>query len=484
MTIQFTDKINPKWLTVVFICRDNLSQVRSEIPNLPADLELDPTDCEAGKDYRYMTADQRWLFTGVGERMEFTAEKLRREVDKAVKEANRMKAHHLQLVLLGFKDHTESRMMARALGEMPLLSNYQFLPHRTVDTDKLSNSLKEVYILTDISDMARRLAEAIKVAEATCEARNLVNEPPNVLTSLELAARAKKLCEAKGLKVEVLNKSQIESLKMGGLLAVNRGSHDEPTFTIIEHKPANPRNKKPVVLVGKGIVFDTGGLSLKPTAGSMDSMKSDMAGAAAVIGTLLAVADNSLPLHIVGLIPSTDNRPGYNAYTPNDVITMMDGSTVEVLNTDAEGRMILADALHFAKRYEPELVIDLATLTGAAVVAVGTHATALMGTADRATKKKLEDAGLRTYERLVELPLWEEYAEQLKSDIADQKNIGGRYAGSITAAKFLEHFAKGYPWIHLDIAGTAFLESAQKWQPKNATGMGVRLLYEFLSTHE
>ena len=270
--------------------------------------------------------------------------------------------------------------------------------------------------------------------------------------------------------------------RSGGLLAVNRGSIDPPTFSILEYKPSKKVNKKPVVLVGKGVVYDTGGLSLKPTKGSMDEMKSDMAGAATVAGAIYAAAKAELPVHIIGLIPATDNRPDGNAYAPGDVITMHDGSTVEVLNTDAEGRMILADALSYAKKYKPELVIDAATLTGSAQRAVGKHAIVAMGNAESLWMQKLAQSGDSVYERIVEFPFWDEYADDMKSDIADQKNIGGANAGAITAGKFLEKFTD-YPYIHMDIAGVAFLGEKFSYHGKGGTGIGVRLLFDFLKNY-
>jgi leucyl aminopeptidase len=368
-----------------------------------------------------------------------------------------------------------------ALGELPYLSNYQFLKYKK--DGKGANTLQEVKILTSVPEIQGYIAEGEKLGIATCYARDLVNEPPNVINAVTLSETIRAWGQTYGFSVEVFEKSKIEELKMGGLLAVNRGSQTPPTFSILEYKPNNAKNTKPLVLVGKGITFDTGGLSLKPTAGSMDSMKCDMAGAAAVAGAFVAIAANRLPFHIIGLIPSTDNRPGEDAYTPNDVITMYDGSTVEVLNTDAEGRMILADALSWAKQYQPEVVIDLATLTGAAAMAVGTNASIICSNAERNIVEKFFQAGELTNERLVELPLWEDYKEMIKSDIADLKNIGGKYAGTITAAKFLEHFT-AYPWVHLDIAGSAFLEAADNYRGKNGTGVGVRLLYHFIRAYK
>jgi leucyl aminopeptidase len=230
------------------------------------------------------------------------------------------------------------------------------------------------------------------------------------------------------------------------------------------------------------VVYDTGGLSLKPTPNSMDMMKCDMGGAAAVIGTMVAVAKNKLPYHVVVLVPATDNRPGGNAYVPGDVIKMYNGKTVEVLNTDAEGRMILADALSYADKYQPELVIDVATLTGAAANAIGHYGVVAMGNTPENTMNKLKESGNNTFERIVEFPFWEEYNEQLKSSIADLTNLGNGAGGAITAGKFLEHFTNA-PYIHLDIAGPAFIKKQINYHPQGGTGVGVRLLYDFIKNY-
>ncbi|HSY75318.1 MAG TPA: peptidase M17, partial [Bacteroidia bacterium] len=252
-----------------------------------------------------------------------------------------------------------------AFAEGMALGNYQFLHYRQNDIKKVANSLKAINIQS--KKIKAVDFERLKiVVDATCRARTLVNEPVNFLTALQLGKEFEKMGKEAGFKVEVFNKAKIASLKMGGLLAVNLGSIDPPTFTFMEWKPKNAKNKKPYVLVGKGVVYDTGGLSLKPTPNSMDEMKCDMAGGAAVGCTMYAIAKANLPVHVIGLVPATDNRPGMNAYVPGDIITMHNGMTIEMLNADAEGRMILADALSYAKRYDPELAIDLATLTGAA----------------------------------------------------------------------------------------------------------------------
>ena len=367
--------------------------------------------------------------------------------------------------------------LSLSLAEGIILSNYQFLTYKS---DKTKSYLKKLTI-EDTRIKAAEFTELNEVLTGVYFARTLVNEPVITLTAERLSQEIKKLGKAANFSVKVLDKKEIMKEKMGGLLAVNSGSQLPPTFTILEHKPKNAKNKKPYVLVGKGVVYDTGGLSLKPTAGSMDSMKSDMAGAAAVVGAIYAIAKNNLPIHVVGLIPATDNRPGEIAYTPGDVITLRGGITVEVLNTDAEGRLILGDALDYAKKYKPELVLDLATLTGAQVMAIGQYGAAIMGSAPQDVKNQLTAVGYDTHERVAEMPFWDEYDDLIKSDIADIKNVGGREGGCITAGKFLARFTD-YPWIHLDIAGPSFLTSPEHYKPKGGTGYGVRLLYQFFKS--
>ena len=358
-----------------------------------------------------------------------------------------------------------------------LLSSYSFEKYKTKKTEA-EKSLQEVQI--NHPEVTEEQAnEVAQLSRATFAARNLVNEPVIFLNATQLGQELERLGQEAGFQVEVLEEAKIQSLKMGGLLAVNAGSQQPPNFSILEYKPENAKNTQPVVLVGKGVVYDTGGLSLKPTAGSMDMMKSDMGGAASVAGALYAVAANKLPVHVIGLIPATDNRPGEQAITPGDVITISNGKTVEVLNTDAEGRLILADALTYAQRYKPSMVIDLATLTGAAARAIGPEGIVCMGTAEEEQKQQLFTAGKEVYERLVEFPLWEEYEKQLESSIADINNLGGPTAGAITAGLFLKHFID-YPWMHLDIAGPAFLTKPDSYRGKGGSGVGVRLLYQFI----
>jgi len=375
---------------------------------------------------------------------------------------------------------SENSEAARTLAEGLFLSGYQFEGYKTDEKSRQEPALATISLVGDAATAAQ-VTELQHLLEGVAFARDLVNAPLNKLNAQQFADRLAEAGDEAGYATDILDMARIESLRMGGLLAVNLGSPEPPTFSILEWKPEGAQNPQPYVLVGKGVVYDTGGLSLKPTPNSMDMMKCDMAGGAAVGGVLYALAKNNVPLHVIGLVPATDNRPGGLAYVPGDVITMHSGLTVEVKNTDAEGRLLLADALSFAKKYHPALVIDLATLTGAAVRAVGTEAAAVMGTAEADTTAQLLAAAHRTHERLVEFPLWEDYADHIKSDIADLANLGKGDAGHISAAKFLERFIEGTPWLHLDIAGPAFLTAADSYRGKGGTGTGVRLLYEFLT---
>lgn len=365
-----------------------------------------------------------------------------------------------------------------AFAEGFLLSSYQFNKYKTGDEEGRGKITIKTLKVVSKTLSPIDLQQIDVLVKANFIARDLVNEPLNNLNAVALSERISEACKKRKVLVEVMNKTKIASLKMGGLLAVNKGSVDPPTFTIAEWKPDKYINKKPYVLVGKGIVYDTGGMSLKP-ANSMAGMKADMAGAATMAATICAVAEAKLPLHVIALIPATDNRTDGNAYVPDDIIKMYDGSTVEVVNTDAEGRLILADALSYAKKYDPELVIDAATLTGSAMRAIGDQGAVGMNNRAGIQMSKLIKTGEDVYERIVEFPMWDEYNKQLKSEVADIKNIGGASAGAITAGKFLDHFTD-YPFIHLDIAGVAFIDKKDSYRGIGATGFGVRLLFRFL----
>ena len=367
-----------------------------------------------------------------------------------------------------------------ALVEGLALSNYQFIKYLK-DASEKTSSIQEISVVSSALTEPD-IYNLLTLTEAVFIARDWVNEPASVFTSVLLSEEIQKLGKENGFGVEVFDLAKIKSLKMGGLLAVNQGSTEPPTFSVLNWKPDNAVNSKPIILVGKGVVYDTGGYSLKPTPDSMDSMKSDMAGAAAVASIIYTLAKIKLPVYVIGLIPSTDNRIGPDAYSPGDIITMYDGTTVEVMNTDAEGRLILADALCYAKQYEPELVIDIATLTGAAIRAIGTLGVVGMGNTSDEIVNLIVEAGNNVYERVAIFPFWEEYGEQIKSEIADLKNIGSNTAGAITAGKFLEYFTN-YPYFHLDIAGMAFLSKKDSYRGSGATGMGIRLIYSFLISY-
>lgn len=384
-----------------------------------------------------------------------------------------LSAEHCQQVALVGQVGDADELLAWAEGLA--LARYRFEKYKTK-----AEALPVLEIALVGAPSEVQVEQLNQLVEAVFVTRDLVNEPVSYLTAVKLGETIQDLAQRFGFSTEVFNKQKIEALKMGGILGVNRGSVDPPTFSVLEWKPKNAVNERPIVLVGKGVVFDTGGINLKTPPGSLDTMKCDMGGAAAVVGAFVALAATKVPLYVVGLVPATDNRPGGNAIVPGDVLTMHSGSTVEIINTDAEGRLILADALSYAGRYEPELVIDLATLTGNAVMAIGSQACVGMGTASRETQSALEAAGEAVCERVVWFPFWKDYDEAIKSDVADVKNLGGREAGAITAGKFLAHFVSA-PWLHLDIAGPAFLERKHTYRGLGGTGFGVRLLHRFLS---
>ncbi len=426
---------------------------------------------------------KRIVLTGIGEESSVTAEALRSAAAIGARTATRVSAETVGISVPSIDlDGDEA---AQALVEGFVLGSYRFDRYRT-KKDPGEPAQRLVIQTGDQDKQVRRGADRGRIiAEAVCSARDLVNLSPDEKTPVLLSKAIEKSAKKHGYEVTVWDKALIEEEGMGGLLAVNRGSQDPPTFSVLEWHPEHARNSRPVILVGKGVVFDTGGLSLKPTKGSMDSMKSDMAGAAAVIGAMEAVAKLELPLYVIGLIPATDNRPGEKAYVPGDVVKMHSGKTVEVLNTDAEGRMILADALSYASTFYPEIVLDLATLTGAAVVALGDIVAATMTNEEKGAEDRLQSitsAGAASGDRVHPLPMFDEYNEQLKSTVADLKNVGGRGAGSITAAKFLEHFVD-YPWIHVDIAGPSFLDAQRGYHAAGGTGFGVRLLARFLQVY-
>ena len=361
-----------------------------------------------------------------------------------------------------------------AFAEGLLLSFYRFDKYRKPVPGE-NKFPEKIFIKGEIAD------EDFMWLKANCEAlfaaRDMINEPPLKMTSHSFSEEIIRLGHSGGFGVEILDKNRIAALRMGGLLGVNNGSAEPPRFCIMEYKPENRLNNKPLVLIGKGVVLDTGGLNIK-TGNYMDMMKADMAGGAAVAGAMYVIAKSALPLHVVALVPVTDNRPGFNAIAPGDILTMHNGTTVEVLNTDAEGRLILADAISYASKYDPMLVVTIATLTGSAALAFGNKATAMMGTAPDNYLTAMIKAGDEVYERIAPMPFWDEYSESLKSDVADIKNLGDREGGAIIAGKFLSSFTAS-PFIHLDIAGPGMLKKDDSYRTKEGPGTGVRLLSAF-----
>ncbi len=416
--------------------------------------------------------DLYFIYIKAEKEKHYTDENIRKAAFKINNELNSAKSKKILLI----NAETDSKNTYSFL-EGFLLSNYSFNKYFFKEKDNKTKYVEEVKIF-DKTLKTSSLEKLLTIIEGVYIARDLVNEPFNSLNSIDLSKKIKELSNEAGFEAEILNKKQIEALKMGGILAVNKASDIPPTFTIMQWKPEKHKNEKPIIIVGKGIVFDSGGYSLKPGQ-YMEDMKIDMAGAAATIATLYIVSKLKLPVYLIGFVPSTDNLIGKNGYVPGDIITMHNGMTVEIKNTDAEGRLILADALSYAKKYNPALVIDLATLTGAASRAIGDLACAMMTNADKKVRKTFRKSGNETFERVMEFPLWKEYNDMIKSDIADLKNIGGAEAGHITAAKFLENFTD-YPWVHLDIAPNASLDKLSDYRGKGATGIPVRLLINFI----
>jgi leucyl aminopeptidase len=367
----------------------------------------------------------------------------------------------------------------RVVADYLAASDYKYDAYITVKKEEKRLPINATLITTlDAKQAKQAETEARAIADGIRTVRDLGNGPGNLVTPTHLADRAEAVAKEIGVKCTVYDKRAIEKMKMGGLLAVNRGSGEEPRFVVLEYAPR--RAKQHVALVGKGITFDSGGISIKP-AERMEEMKFDMCGAAAVIGTVEAAAKLALPVRVTGIFASTENLPDGRAYKPGDIITMMSGKTVEIVNTDAEGRMILGDALHYASELKPDHIIDYATLTGACVVALASEAAGLFANNDELARKLIE-CGERVGERVWRLPEWDDYKELIRSEWADMKNSGGRWGGAITAALFLKEFVNCPSWAHLDIAGTAYAEHETAREPRGATGAGVRVTVEFLES--
>jgi leucyl aminopeptidase len=376
------------------------------------------------------------------------------------------------------KQFTSEEYYYQTFIEGILLGNYSFDKYKA--DKKEPKNLSVFFYADNQKKLNQAISTALIVMEGVNFTKDLQNEPGSVLTPDALSKRIGTELPVYGVKVTIFNEKEIRKKKMGGLLAVGSGSNNPPRFIILEYKGAARNKKKTVALVGKGITFDSGGISIKP-ASNMGEMKADMSGAAVVAGTVLAAAKAKLPVNILGVIPTAENMPSGSSMRPGDIVVTASGKSIEVDNTDAEGRMILSDALDFASGKKPDVIIDLATLTGACVVALGEFVAGLF-TKDDKLAEELYQKGLKTYDRLWRLPMWDDYNELIKSDVADVKNVGGRWGGAITAAKFLEKFVdKNISWAHLDIAGPAIANDYNNYTKKYMTGFGVRLLFDYLA---
>lgn len=427
---------------------------------------------------RGAASPKRLLLVGLGKRETVNAESIRRASATAIKEARK-----LQVAMVSVSVHGELPLdpesAGQAFAEGIEMGAYRFWPYRTNLTTEQTFQVKGATVFSKTQERTRAgIAIGQVVGRGVNFARDLVNSPGYAKTPADLAEEAIVLGKRLDLSVTVLDKGQLTEQGFGGILAVGKGSANEPRFIVMEYGRATP-DKPTICLVGKGLTFDSGGLSLKP-ADAMETMKSDMGGAAAVYGAMQVVAELKLPVHVVGLVSAAENMPSSNAYRPGDIVTTLSGKTIEVLNTDAEGRIILSDALFYAQRYNPDAIVELSTLTGAIIIALGPHAIGMMST-NQELADRLKQAGEASFERVWQLPLWNEYHEMIKSEIADLKNLGGRPAGSITAGAFLAAFVGDFPFVHLDIAGTAWFDRPTKpYENHGGTGVGVRLLTEFL----
>jgi len=426
---------------------------------------------------------KRVLIVGLGKQEEFDLDKVRQVSATAARKARSLGIrNYATIVHGGGAAGLDASEAAQALAEGTHLSQYRFTQHRTEkeDVDE-RNELETVRVVVFSAELVDTIKRGVRTGESIAAAvnwvRDLVNQPANYATPALLAEEARRMAKKTGLKFESFGPAGLRKLGMGALLGVAQGSVQEPRFVILEHNQG-AGDTAPIVLVGKGLTFDSGGISLKRRE-NMDKMKGDMAGAAAVLGMMQAAATLGIPRRVIGLVPATENLPSGSALKPGDVVKTIIGKTIEVTNTDAEGRLILADALGYTQRFEPAAVVDLATLTGACVVALGNVAAGLFSNSDELAAK-IERASEAAHEKVWRMPLWKEYGEQIKSDVADMKNVGGRPAGAITAAMLLSKFVGEIPWAHLDIAGMAATEKDSPYQPRGASGYGVRLLVQLL----
>ncbi len=424
---------------------------------------------------------KRLLLVGLGRKKDLTLDAVRQAMGYAAKRVRQVKAGSFTVSVPAAVPKGQSPVeVAQAMAEGAILGSYQFTAYRS--ENGAGKDVEQMTLLGQHKGQMRQLTEGVRRGAATAEAavfvRDLCNHPSNVMTPARIANEARTIAKDEGLTLKILEQKDMEQLGMGALLGVARGSHEPPKFIILEYNGTKKKEERPVVLVGKTITFDTGGISLKP-AENMEHMKADMTGGAEVLASIRAAARLKLPLRLISILPVAENMPGGRAMKPGDIVKTLSGKTVEVQNTDAEGRLILADALAYAQRYDPAALVDIATLTGACVVALGQFAIGMFGT-DQRLKEQVRKAGVKAGERVWEMPLWDEYFEQLRSDVADMRNIGGRGGGMITAALFLSKFAGDGPWVHIDIASTDWSERERAYVPKGPTGIGTRLLLQYL----
>ncbi len=457
------------------------SALNGAISELIANGDLTGKAGEVGVLYpRGAISAKRVLVVGLGKRDKFDLEGVRKAAAAGVKRARDLKARHVATIVHGAGiAGLDAQAAAQATAEASLLATYQYdAPKQREETPHEIESLTIVeFDKKKVKEIEKGVDTAVAICEGVILARNLVNLPPNVVTPTKMAETAHIIAATHGMHITVGGRKWAREHDMGAFLAVAQGAGEKPKFIVLEHN-ADRDDLDTIVLVGKGITFDTGGISIKP-ADRMGDMKSDMGGAAAVLGAMKVVGALNLPLRIIGITPCTENMPDANAYRPADIITASNGKTIEIINTDAEGRMVLADGLVYAARYNPKAVIDLATLTGACVVALGSGTAAGMFSTDDGLRDKLLAAGTAVHERVWPLPLFPEYRKSIDSDVADILNSGGRFGGVGTSAIFLKEFTD-YPWVHLDIAGMALAEKDNGYIPRGGTGFGVRLLVEFL----
>jgi leucyl aminopeptidase len=420
---------------------------------------------------------KRALLLGMGDKKNLDPEKTRNLTGKVVNKAKELGIS--ELVLIPFKNMDKEHLSAMVEGIK--LSDYSFNNYKR-DEDRNDLNQVRIYIRTDMKNNQKIIRHSVVISDAVIFTRNISNLPPNDCSPKDLATLSRKLSENQKVKVRVIEKEEMKSYGFEGILAVGKGSASSPKLIVLEY--SGTTKNRPIVIVGKAVTFDTGGISIKPSE-KMEEMKFDKCGGCNVLGIIKAISDLGLDTSVIGIIPAVENMPSGSSYRPGDIIKMYNRKTVEVVNTDAEGRIILGDALSFAvKTFAPKAIIDMATLTGAAIIALGTNVAALVGNNDDLVTKILEYSN-QTGEKIWQLPLFEEYKEQLKSSNADMKNIGGRPAGAITAAAFLSSFVEDTPWVHLDIAGTAWTQDGTKeksYNPKGATGFGIRTIVKYISS--